>query len=181
MDEVQTGFARTGANFAHQLFGVKPDLMGCGKAAGGGILPVSFVAGSDEVIGVLTPGSEGSTFGGYPLGAVVATFAIKVMEDENLAQKAEERGEQLISRFKAMQDKFPDKVKEVRGEGLLTAFEMHDEPNLDGHTVSVELLKQGVYAKETHHSTVRVAPALTISADQIDRIADAIDNVVASL
>jgi ornithine--oxo-acid transaminase len=103
------------------------------------------------------------------------------MEDENLAQKAEERGEQLISRFKAMQDKFPDKVKEVRGEGLLTAFEMHDEPNLDGHTVSVELLKQGVYAKETHHSTVRVAPALTISADQIDRIADAIDNVVASL
>ena len=181
MDEVQTGFARTGANFAHQLFGVKPDLMGCGKAAGGGILPVSLVAGSDEVIGVLTPGSEGSTFGGYPLGAVVATFAIKVMEDENLAQKAEERGEQLISRFKAMQDKFPDKVKEVRGEGLLTAFEMHDEPNLDGHTVSVELLKQGVYAKETHHSTVRVAPALTISADQIDRIADAIDNVVASL
>ena len=64
MDEVQTGFGRTGENFAHQLFGVKPDLMGCGKAAGGGILPVSFVAGRDDVIGTLTPGSEGSTFGG---------------------------------------------------------------------------------------------------------------------
>ncbi len=181
MDEVQTGFARTGANFAHQLYGVKPDLMGCGKAAGGGILPVSFVAGRDEVIGVLTPGSEGSTFGGYPLGAVVATYAIKVMIDENLAEKSKERGDQLIARFNALKDAFPDKVKEVRGKGLLTAFEMHDEPNLDGHQVSVELLKHGVYAKETHHSTVRVAPALTISAEQIDRIADAIDDVVKSL
>ena len=66
-DEVQTGFGRTGKNFAHQLYNVKPDIMGCGKAAGGGILPVSFVAGRDDVIGLLTPGSEGSTFGGYPL------------------------------------------------------------------------------------------------------------------
>ncbi|MCK5331373.1 MAG: aminotransferase class III-fold pyridoxal phosphate-dependent enzyme, partial [Candidatus Marinimicrobia bacterium] len=88
LDEVQTGFARTGANFAHQLYGIKPDLMGCGKAAGGGILPVSFVAGRDDVIGVLTPGSEGSTFGGYPLGAVVSVYAIKAMIDLNLAEKA---------------------------------------------------------------------------------------------
>jgi len=88
MDEVQTGFGRTGEHFAHQLFGVKPDLMGCGKAAGGGILPVSFVAGRDEVINVLTPGSEGSTFGGYPLAAVVGTYAIKVLIDEKLAENA---------------------------------------------------------------------------------------------
>lgn len=181
MDEVQTGFARTSANFAHQLYGVKPDLMGCGKAAGGGILPVSFVAGRDDVIGVLTPGSEGSTFGGYPLGAVVATFSIKAMVDLNLAEKARERGAQLMDRFKQMQADFPDKVKEVRGRGLLMAFEMHDAPHLDGHKVSLSLLKHGVYAKETHHSTVRIAPALTISADQIDRIADAIHTVVGKL
>ena len=81
-DEVQTGFGRTGANFAHQLYNIKPDLMGCWKAAGGGIIPVSFVAGRDEVIGVLTPGSEGSTFGGYPLGAVVGVYAIKVLIEE---------------------------------------------------------------------------------------------------
>mgnify|MGYP003324773429 CR=1 FL=1 len=86
MDEVQTGFGRTGANFAHHLFGVKPDLMGCGKAAGGGILPVSFVAGRKDVIDVLTPGSEGSTFGGYPLASVVGTYAIKVLVDEKLAE-----------------------------------------------------------------------------------------------
>ena len=131
MDEVQTGFGRTGRNFAHQLFGVKPDIMGCGKAAGGGILPVSFVAGSDEVLGVLTPGSEGSTFGGYPLASVVGTYAIKVMVDANLAENAEIRGAQLMNNLKDIQSHYPDKIKEVRGKGLLTAFEMFDEKHLD--------------------------------------------------
>ncbi len=181
MDEVQTGFGRTGANFAHQLFGVKPDLMGCGKAAGGGILPVSFVAGRDDVIGVLTPGSEGSTFGGYPLASVVSVFAIKVMVDQKLAENARIRGAQLLSHFEDMKSEFPDKIKEVRGRGLLTAFEMQDSKLLDGHRVSLELLKRGVYAKETHHSTVRIAPALTIKAWQIDNIAEAIRDVIASL
>ena len=178
MDEVQTGFGRTGENFAHQLFNIKPDLMGCGKAAGGGILPVSFVAGKDEVIGVLTPGSEGSTFGGYPLGSVVGVYAIKVLVEENLAENARIRGGQLMSHFDNMKVDFPDKIKEVRGRGLLTAFEMHDSSNLDGHQVSVELLKRGVYAKETHKNIVRIAPALTIEAWQIDNIAESIWNVI---
>jgi ornithine--oxo-acid transaminase len=181
MDEVQTGYARTGANFAHQLFDVKPDIMGCGKAAGGGILPVSFVAGRDDVIGVLTPGSEGSTFGGYPLASVVSVYAIKVMVDQELAKNARVRGAQLLNHFEEVKAEFPDKIKEVRGRGLLTAFEMHNAPELDGHHVSVELLKRGVYAKETHHSTVRIAPALTIEAWQIDDIANAIRDVVKSL
>ena len=181
MDEVQTGFGRTGANFAHQLFGVKPDLMGCGKAAGGGILPVSFVAGSDEVIGVLTPGSEGSTFGGYPLGAVVGTYAIKVLVDEKLATRAQIMGDRLIRNMEAIKTDFPDKIKEVRGRGLLTAFEMHDDPHLDGHAVSVSLLDQGVYAKETHRSTVRLTPSLTINEIQIDALADSIRTVVKGL
>jgi len=149
-------------------------LMGCGKAAGGGILPVSFVAGKDDVIGTLNPGSEGSTFGGYPLASVVAVYAIKVLLDEKLADNARIRGAQLLQHFKDIKDEFPDKIKEYRGKGLLTAFEMHDEPHLDGHIVSVNLMKNGVYAKETHHSTVRIAPALTIKAWQIDNIAEAI-------
>ena len=178
MDEVQTGFGRTGANFAHQLYNIKPDLMGCGKAAGGGILPVSFVAGKNEVINVLTPGSEGSTFGGYPLASVVGVYAIKVLEDSRLAENAKIRGKQLMGHFENMKSEFPDKIKDVRGKGLLTAFEMHDDPKLDGHHVSVELLKEGIYAKETHTSTVRIAPALTIEAWQIDDIANAIYNVI---
>ena len=181
MDEVQTGFGRTGRNFAHQLFGVKPDIMGCGKAAGGGILPVSFVAGSDEVLGVLTPGSEGSTFGGYPLASVVGTYAIKVMVDANLAENAEIRGAQLINNLKDIQSHYPDKIKEVRGKGLLTAFEMFDEKHLDGHKVSVGLMDRGVYAKETHHTTVRLAPALTIESEQIETLSNAVKDVVASL
>ena len=181
MDEVQTGFGRTGADFAHQLFGVKPDLMGCGKAAGGGILPVSFVAGRKDVINTLTPGSEGSTFGGYPLASVVGTYAIKVLVDKELSKNAQIRGAQLMSCYEDIQADFPDKIKEVRGKGLLTAFEMFNEPHLDGHKVSVELLNRGVYAKETHHSTVRIAPALTIEAWQIDNIAEQIRDVVKSL
>ena len=181
MDEVQTGFGRTGRNFAHQLFGVKPDIMGCGKAAGGGILPVSFVAGSDEVLSVLTPGSEGSTFGGYPLASVVGTYAIKVMVDENLAENAEIRGTQLMNNLKDIQSHYPDKIKEVRGKGLLTAFEMFDEKHLDGHKVSVGLMDRGVYAKETHHTTVRLAPALTIKSEQIETLSNAVKDVVASL
>jgi len=181
MDEVQTGFGRTGENFAHQLFGVKPDIMGCGKAAGGGILPISFVAGRKDVLDVLTPGSEGSTFGGYPLASVVGTYAIKVLIDENLAENAKKQGKYLISHLNSIKDEFPDKIKEVRGKGLLTAFEMYNEKHLDGHIVSVELLNHGVYAKETHHTTVRLAPALTINKNQIDLLSEAIRSVVKGL
>ena len=180
-DEVQTGFGRTGQNFAWQLFGVKPDIMGCGKAAGGGILPVSFVAGRDDVIGVLSPGSEGSTFGGYPLASVVGTYAIKVLVDNNLAKNAAIRGNQLLNHFEELKNEFPDKIKEVRGKGLLTAFEMFDDTKLDGHHVSLSLLEKGVYAKETHKTTIRIAPALTIEAWQIDNIAEAIHGVIKSI
>jgi len=180
-DEVQTGFGRTGANFAHQLYNVKPDIMGCGKAAGGGILPVSFVAGRDDVIGTLTPGSEGSTFGGYPLAAVVGIYAIKTLIEEKLSENAKIRGEQLMNHFKNIQRDFPNKIKEVRGKGLLTAFEMYDSKHLNGHTVSVELLNNGIYAKETHHSTVRIAPALTIKPEHIDKIAEGVRKVIKNL
>ena len=180
-DEVQTGFGRTGANFAHQLYNVKPDLMGCGKAAGGGILPVSFVAGRDDVIGTLTPGSEGSTFGGYPLASVVGVYAIKTLIDEKLAENALARGNQLMEGLEEIKKDFSDKITEVRGKGLLTAFEMFDSPHLDGHYVSVELMNHGIYAKETHHTTIRLAPALTINSLQIDNLLSGIRKVIQKL
>ena len=177
-DEVQTGFGRTGENFAHQLYNVKPDIMACGKAAGGGILPVSFVAGRNDVIGVLTPGSEGSTFGGYPLASIVGIYAIKTLIDGNLANCAKVRGAQLLNGLNNIKNDFLDKIKIVRGKGLLTAFEMHNHSFLDGHKVSVNLLEKGVYAKETHHSTVRLAPALTISENQINLLLSAVRDVI---
>ena len=83
--------------------------------------------------------------------------------------------------MKNIKQDFPDKIKEVRGKGLLTAFEMHNQKHLDGHAVSVGLLDKGVYAKETHHTTVRIAPALTITNNQIDILSDSIREVVKGL
>ena len=105
----------------------------------------------------------------------------KTLIEENLAENAKIRGEQLMSHFKNIQNDFPNKIKEVRGKGLLTAFEMYDSKHLDGHTVSVELLNNGIYAKETHHSTVRIAPALTIKPEHIDQIADGVRKVIKNL
>jgi len=180
-DEVQTGFGRTGKNFAHELYNVKPDIMGCGKAAGGGILPVSFVAGRDDVVGVLTPGSEGSTFGGYPLASIVGVYAIKTLVDEDLANNAMIKGAQLMNGLNLIKNEYPDKIKLVRGKGLLTAFEMYDSSNLDGHHVSVKLMENGIYAKETHHTTIRLAPALTINSSQINNLLDGVRTVIKGL
>tara|TARA_B100001750_G_scaffold246698_1_gene269867 strand:+ start:874 stop:2205 length:1332 start_codon:yes stop_codon:yes gene_type:complete len=180
-DEVQTGFGRTGKNFAHQLYNIKPDIMGCGKAAGGGILPVSFIAGRNDVVDLLTPGSEGSTFGGYPLAAVVGVYAIKTLVDEKLADNAKQKGQQLMNGLEDIKKDFSDKIKIVRGKGLLTAFEMFDNPHLDGHHVSVELLKQGIYAKETHTTTIRLAPALTITNNQINNLLTGVREVIKRL
>jgi ornithine--oxo-acid transaminase len=109
---------------------------------------------------------------------VVGIYAIKVLVEDKLAKNAYEKGIQLMAHFNNMKKDFPDKIKEVRGKGLLTAFEMHNSPHLDGHNVSIELLKDGVYAKETHRSTVRIAPALTIEKWQIDKLAESIYNVI---
>ena len=87
----------------------------------------------------------------------------------------------LISGLNNIKNEFPEKIKEVRGKGLLTAFEMHNAKHLDGHKVSVGLLNRGIYAKETHHSTVRLAPALTIQENQINILLDAIYDVIKNI
>ena len=110
-----------------------------------------------------------------------AEIIIKTLVDLKLAENARVRGKLLMNHFNDIKNEFPDIIKETRGKGLLTAFEMHDEKHLDGHKVSVELLNQGVYAKETHHSTVRVAPALTIESWQVDNLAEKLHGVIKAL
>ena len=129
----------------------------------------------------MTPGSEGSTFGGYPLASVVGTYAIKVLVDEKLAENAKLQGKRLIDNMNAIKAEYPDKIKEVRGRGLLTAFEMYDYKHLDGHKISLGLLHNGVYAKETHRTTIRLAPALTINSEQVTRLLDAVRTVIKAL
>ena len=111
----------------------------------------------------------------------MGVYAIKTLIDLKLAENARIQGENLMNHFNSIMSDFPDKIKETRGKGLLTAFEMHNEPHLDGHKVSVELLNHGVYAKETHHSTVRIAPALTIESIQIDNLAEKLRKVIKEL
>ena len=98
-----------------------------------------------------------------------------------MAENAKKQGKYLVSHLSDLMGQFPDKIIEVRGKGLLTAFEMHDHPKLDGHAVSLGLLNQGVYAKETHRTTVRLAPALTINRNQIDSLVSAIREVIKGL
>lgn len=181
MDEVQTGYGRTGADFAHQLYGIKPDLMSCGKATGAGIVPLSFVAGRGDIIKLLQPGTEGSTFGGYPLACVVGVFAIKAVIDGQLTKNSKAMGLRLMSHFNEIKADFPDKVMDVRGKGLLTAIQFFDSDQLDGHEISLKLLSKGLYAKETHRHTIRVAPALSINAEKIDKIAEIIRKTISDL
>lgn len=163
-DEVQTGIGRSGKLLACDWEGVKPDILVLGKALSGGILPVSAVLTSDEVMLTLKPGQHGSTFGGNPLACAVAMEALKIVLDENLSENAQVMGEI----FRAELNKLPkNRVKAVRGKGLLNAIDII--PYLDGRTavdVCYNLKDNGLLAKQTHTHTIRFAPPLIITKEQ---------------
>jgi ornithine--oxo-acid transaminase len=171
-DEVQTGFARTGKSFACDHEGVRPDLMCLGKALGGGVLPVSAVVGSKDVMGVFTPGSHGSTFGGNPLAAAVGMAAIDVLVDENLADRSAELGEYVRERLRAIDC---DKIQLVRGKGLLNAVVFED--GFEAWDVCVALKEAGLLAKQTHGNIIRFAPPLVITREEVDHALDIITRV----
>lgn len=165
LDEVQTGLARTGKMFCFQHSGIKPDLITLGKALSGGLYPISAVVGTSEVMSVMTPGSHGSTFGGNPLSSAIAIASLEVLEEEHLDKKAEEIGKYFVEKLKTI--KRID-IKEVRGMGLLVAIEFTSHI---AHDIAIELSKQnpvGLLAKDTHDTTLRFAPPLIITKEQID-------------
>ncbi len=163
-DEIQTGFGRTGKPFACDHDGVKPDMMILGKALGGGLYPVSAVAGSKEVLGLYRPGEHGSTFGGNPLAAAIAREAIKVMVEEKLPERSAELGEYLLGRLRKLKSKH---VKEVRGRGLFAGVELY--PQAGGARRFCEALQgEGLLCKETHTHVIRFAPPLVIKKSDID-------------
>lgn len=173
-DEIQTGLCRTGRLFCFQHDNCKPDLLILGKALGGGFYPISAVVGSDAVLGLLKPGDHGSTFGGNPLACALSRTAIRILLDENLAQRATEKGELFRSRLRKTLPK--DVVKEVRGRGLLNAIELLPEA---GHArlFSEQLALRGLLAKETRDTTIRFAPPLVISDEAMDWALSQIEDV----
>lgn len=180
-DEVQTGLCRTGKMLACDHENVKPDLLILGKALSGGILPVSAVLGSDQIMLTIKPGEHGSTYGGNPLACAVAMEALEVLKDEKLAENATEMGMIFRARMNALMAKSP-LVTDVRGKGLLNAIVI--KPFANGKTaydVCLQLKENGLLAKQTHGDIIRFAPPLVINAEQIQIACDIIEQTVLSL
>ncbi|MDG0874074.1 ornithine--oxo-acid transaminase [Paenibacillus thiaminolyticus] len=160
-DEIQTGLGRTGKMFACDWEEVVPDMYILGKALGGGVIPVSAVAADAEVLGTFTPGSHGSTFGGNPLGCAVANAALETLVRERLADRARELGDYFMDGLAKLQS---PRIKELRGRGLLIGLEL-TEP---ARPYCEQLQKVGLLAKETHDHTIRFAPPLVITKEELD-------------
>ena len=176
-DEIQAGLARTGATFASQHWGVEPDLYLLGKALGGGVVPVSAVVGNRDVLGVLQPGQHGSTFGGNPLGAAVGLTVVRMLADGSWQQRAAELGAVLGDALRGL---IGQGVTAVRCIGLWAGIDI--DPELaTGREVSERLMERGILVKDTHGSTIRMAPPLVVTADEITWAVEQLAEVLADL
>ncbi len=175
-DEIQTGLGRTGKLFAEEYEGIEADVTLVGKALSGGFYPMSAVLSNTEVLGVLQPGQHGSTFGGNPLACAVARAALKVLTEEGLIENSAKQGAYFLEELTKLRS---NKVKEVRGRGLMLALEFH--PDTGGARTYSEALRQaGMLCKETHESTLRISPPLVVDRDQVDWALERIDGVLRS-
>jgi ornithine--oxo-acid transaminase len=171
LDEIQTGFCRTGKFFACDHEDVKPDMLLLGKALGGGVYPVSACVTTKDIIGpdVIKPGTHGSTFGGNPLACAVAMKSIDIHLRKNLAERAKKMGEYFIKGLREIGEKRTKiPIKDIRGKGLLIAIEFTE----DARHIVEEL------AKDTHSTTIRFAPPLIITREEIDWALDIIEKVI---
>jgi acetylornithine aminotransferase/acetylornithine/N-succinyldiaminopimelate aminotransferase len=162
IDEVQTGFGRTGKWFGFEHFGIVPDIMTVAKALGGGF-PIGAVVSSMDVSKTFTPGSHGTTFGGNPLGCAVATAVINALKQERLVERACEKGEQWMASLRAIA-KEHDQVREVRGKGLMIGIEMEGERARDFQRFA---FKRKQLVNVAAGKTVRLVPPLIISDQSI--------------
>jgi ornithine--oxo-acid transaminase len=164
-DEIQSGLGRTGATFACEHEGVVPDLYVLGKALGGGILPLSAVVGDAAVLGLLTPGSHGSTFGGNPLACAVGHAVVRLLETGEYQHRARVLGARLQTGLEPLRARG---VTAIRCRGLWAGIDLGSGLP-DGRTVCERLMARGVLAKETHGRTLRLAPPLVISEPELDQ------------
>ncbi len=177
-DEVQTGIARTGKRLACDHEGFKPDILVLGKALSGGVLPVSAVLADDEIMLCIKPGEHGSTYGGNPLACAVAMEALKVVEDEKLAENAEKLGIIFRDRMSRLVKK-TDLLTLVRGKGLLNAIGINDKPQSEtAWNICLALRDAGLLAKPTHGNIIRFAPPLVITEEELHECCDIIEKVI---
>jgi ornithine--oxo-acid transaminase len=177
-DEIQSGLGRTGRTFACEHEDVVPDVYILGKALGGGIMPISAVVSRADVLGVFTPGTHGSTFGGNPLACAVAREVIALLRTGEYQQRASMLGERMLTGLRSAPHPF---VSAVRGRGLWAGIDLDPSAGVHGRDVTTALLSRGVLAKETHDLTVRLAPTLVISEGEVDLAVDALAAVLEDL
>ncbi|GAA2784930.1 ornithine--oxo-acid transaminase [Streptomyces showdoensis] len=164
-DEIQSGLGRTGRTFACEHEGVVPDVYILGKALGGGVVPVSAVVADRDVLGVFRPGEHGSTFGGNPLACAVALEVIAMLRTGEYQQRATELGEHLHAELGLLVG--GGAVESVRGRGLWAGVDIVPEKGT-GREISERLMERGVLVKDTHGSTIRIAPPLVIGKEDLD-------------
>jgi len=170
-DEIQTGLGRTGKMFAYEWENATPDILVLGKALGGGVMPISAVIANDDILGVLNPGSHGSTFGGNPLSCAVSIAALEVIEEENLVERSNTLGDYFLTELKKINN---PKIKEIRGKGLMIGIELTEPARK-----TCEVLKEkGLLCKETHEYVIRLAPPLIIRKEEIDWALERINEVL---
>lgn len=163
-DEIQSGLGRTGKMFAFEHEGIRPDVVTVGKALGGGFYPVSGIFATDEVMAVFRPGDHGSTFGGNPLAAAVARAALRVLVEEGLVENSARLGPYFLEKLRTLRHPH---IKEVRGKGLWIGLEL--TPEAGGARRYCEALRdRGLLCKETHVHTIRFAPPLCITREELD-------------
>jgi len=176
VDEIQSGLGRTGKLFAYEHEGVRPDVVIIGKALGGGCVPISGILADDEVMGVFRPGDHGSTFGGNPLACAVARVALQVLVEEGMVENSARLGSYFLEKLRQIPSRH---VKEVRGKGLWIGVELL--PEAGGARGFCEALqKQGLLCKETHVNTIRFAPPLVITKEEVDWALERIAKVLAA-
>ncbi len=163
-DEVQTGIARTGRMLCCDHEGVHPDILILGKAISGGVLPVSAVLADNDIMLTIKPGEHGSTYGGFPLACKVAVAALKVVKDENLAEKAEYLGQLFRKTIQSFRSPI---VSCVRGKGLLNAIVIEPRNGKEAWDVCLAMAANGLLAKPTHRHIIRLAPPLVITESQL--------------
>jgi len=176
-DEIQSGLGRTGKLFAFEHADVRPDVVIIGKALAGGFYPVSAILADDEVMGVFHPGDHGSTFGGNPLGCAVACEALSVLVDEGMIASSEELGGYFIDKLKTIDHA---NIKEIRGLGLWIGLQLTGEAG-GARRYCEALQAKGLLCKETHVDTIRFAPPLCITREELDWAFERIEQVFREL
>ena len=171
-DEIQCGLGRTGKMFAYQYYNVEPDILTLAKSLGGGI-PIGVFITKDKIASSFKPGDHGTTFGGNPVACAAAIANIKVLQEEDLIEKCQKKGEYFKAKLEGLKEKYPEKIEEVRVLGLMAGIELKEE----GQEIVKKCLEKGVLINCTAGNVLRFLPPLIVEEKEIDYLIEVLDKI----